>query len=75
MSASLPRIAADLQQRGEASSFRFSLGLETLVFPTVMARATPDSLQLIAKGLTVFDRVRPVVARAIGKLRSRLARK
>jgi hypothetical protein len=36
-------------------------------------RVTAD--ELIAKGLTVFDRVRPVVARAIGRLRSRLARK
>lgn len=36
-------------------------------------RVTAD--ELIAKGLTVFDRVRPVVVRAIGKLRSRLSRK
>ena len=36
-------------------------------------RVTAD--ELIAKGLTMIDRVRPVVARAIGKLRSRLSRK
>jgi len=36
-------------------------------------RVTAD--ELIAKGRSVIDRVRPMVARAIGKLRSRIHRK
>jgi len=31
--------------------------------------------ELVAKGRTVVDRVRPIVDRAVGKLRARLARK
>jgi len=39
-------------------------------------RSTRVSLdELIAKGFTVVDRVRPAVERAVGRLRARLARK
>lgn len=31
--------------------------------------------ELVAKGRTIVDRVRPIVDRAVGKLRARLARK
>jgi len=37
------------------------------------ARVSVD--ELMAKGRTVIDRVRPIIERAVGKLRARLARK
>ncbi len=47
------RVAADLHQRGEASRFRVSLGLETLEFPTVAARASEEAL--VWSGTTETD--------------------
>jgi hypothetical protein len=47
------RTVAEIYQRGEASSVRVSLGLETLVFPTMTARASEEAL--IWTGTTESD--------------------